>query len=70
MNGLTAEETLRYMIKLLTQALEEIGNDKEEQTDFIYGEKTAYVECLEWLQRWKKAKENGLNYAIESRFFL
>ena len=46
--------------------LEEI--DKEKLDDFLYGEKTAYVECLEIIQEWKKAKAFGLDFDIEKKY--
>ncbi len=70
MKKLTAEETLKFMIELLTQALEELEDSVEEGNEFVYGEKTAYVECLQWLQNWNKASLNGLDYNIEKRFVL
>ncbi len=69
MNKLTAEETLKYMIELLTEALMELEAAPKDN-DFTYGEKTAYVECLEWIRRWKDAPAHGLNYEIERRFTL
>ncbi len=67
MKGLTAEETLKNMIKALTTCLLELEGCRE-KTDFLYGERTAYVECLEWLRSWQHAKENGLDYEVEKRF--
>ncbi len=67
MKKLTAEEALEYIIQALTRNLMELdGQDSE----FAYGEKTAYVECLEWAQRWEGAAECGLGYEIEKRFSL
>ena len=52
MKKLTAHETLRYVIALLTYYLDELGNAKEfDENQFEYGEKTAFVECLEIIQR-------------------
>ncbi len=66
---MTAEETLTYLIEIVSSYLEELSQyDIYEKNAFIYGEKTAYVECLEILQKWKDARENGLNYDIEERF--
>ncbi len=69
MQKLSAVETLQYMIDMLTYSLLEL-EDCEEPNDFTYGEKTAYVECMEWLQSWEEAAKNGLDYEIESRFVL
>ncbi len=69
MKRLTAEETLTYLINLLCFYLEELQRyDKWGKNTFIYGEKTAYVECLEVVQRWEGAKKVGLDYNIEARF--
>lgn len=62
-------ELLHDMIELLTSYLDELSDvcdSAEEQ--FAYGEKTAYVECLELLSLWDKAEEHGLNFNIEQRF--
>ncbi len=67
MKKLTAEETLKYLIVALTRNLTELQTCPQ-TTEFIYGEKTAYVECMEWLQRWQHAEKNGLDYEIEKRF--
>ena len=61
----TAEEILKYLIELLEYYLWEI-NDLD--GDFFIGEKYAYIECLEIIQKWEKASEAGLDYNIEKRF--
>ena len=45
----TAEQTLNYTIALLIQYLTELSevSDTPEQ-QFVYGEKTAYTECLDF----------------------
>lgn len=63
---MNAEEILIYIINLFTYYLEELNNS--ETNDFIHGEKTAYVETLEILQRWNKSKNFGLNYEIEDKY--
>ena len=65
----TAEEIVAMMIKLLLFYMEEFADCKncpEEQ--FQYGEKTAYTECLEWIQFWEKAESCGLDFDIETRY--
>ena len=65
----TAEQVLRDMITLLTTYLKELSQTFGLPiSEFVYGEKTAYVECLEWIQQWEHAKENGLNFDVEKRF--
>ncbi len=66
MKKLTAEETLVKLIGALTESLTELTLG--EQNEFVYGEKTAYVECLEWIQAWQRAGECGLDYDVEARF--
>ncbi len=66
MEALTAEETLRQLIERLTRCLTEL--EGAPHTEFTYGEKTAYVECLEWIQRWQEAAKNGLEGNVEKRF--
>ena len=61
----SAEAILEYLIGLLEYYLEELNETEEE---FFLGEKYAYVECLEIIQEWEKAKALGLNYDIEKRF--
>jgi len=64
----TAEEILVEMIELFQEYLEDIQETGEDMEGFLYGEKTAYVECLEIIQHWSKAEMYGLNYKIEERF--
>ncbi len=63
---LDAEETLLYLIEILLISMEELKdykNTKEQQ--FQYGERVAYTECMEIVQKWKKAAQNGLNFNVE-----
>lgn len=63
---ISAEEVLTYIKELFESYLEELNGT--EKREFSYGEKTAYVECLEIVQKWERASEIGLNYDIEKRF--
>lgn len=65
MKKLTARATLIYMIKMLTECLEELKSTAKD--GFTYGEKTA-AECLEIIQLWEESESNGLDYEIEERF--
>ena len=65
--GLTAEETLRALIDLLVFYLGELA-DVHADEPFLYGERTAYTECLELLQLWERAEEYGLDFEIEERY--
>ena len=65
----TANELLIFLISLLTAYLEELSSSSALDPDlFCYGEKTAYTECLEWLQQWEFAQANGLDFDVENRF--
>ena len=69
MDKRNAEELLKGMIQRLLVYLEELAectNCPEEQ--FAYGEKTAYTECLEWIQYWENAELCGLDFDIEKRY--
>jgi len=64
-----AEQLLKYMIAQLLMYLDELAdcsNVSDEQ--FVYGEKTAYIECLEWIQLWEYAEIYGLNFDIEKHY--
>ena len=68
---LTARETLIDLIETLLINLEELKEAKAEDKDlFAYGEKTAYVECLEIVQQWMEAVEHGLDFEVEKRYKL
>lgn len=65
----SSEEILANLTELLLYYLEElkcIQDNSNEQ--FVYGERTAYVECLEIMQYWNQAREYGLNFDIESKY--
>ena len=65
----TADELLNFMIALLTFYLEELSAASPLDADqFCYGEKTAYLECLEWIQQWEHAERNGLDFNATERF--
>ncbi len=69
MRKITAETLIVYMIELLTSYLIELSVSEEaDDKSFIYGEKLAYVECLELLQHWEYANVYGLDYDVEKRF--
>lgn len=68
MEKMTASQTLKYIIGLLTYYLENDKTDNPSISEFIMGERTAFVECLEIIQLWKSADRHGLNFDIEARF--
>ena len=66
---LTAEETLSELIRLLLLYLEELEGARAAGEDsFVYGELTAYTECLELVQLWERAEKFGLDFDIEERY--
>lgn len=67
MNNLDAEQVLENLIETLETDLAELL-DTENKNDFIVGEWHAYVECLEVIFCWKKAKQFGLNYNPELKY--
>lgn len=66
---INAENILKEMISLLTSYLKDLSDISDSpETQFAYGEKTAYTECLELLSKWEQAEKNGLNFDVEQRF--
>ena len=63
-----AKEVLEYMISVLLLYLEELSDVRNTDDPFLYGEKTAYTECLEWVQAWDEAEKNGLDFNVETRY--
>lgn len=59
-----AKEVLIYLTETLLVYLDELSAAYIDP--FTYGEKTAYVECLEIVQLWEEAKAHGLDFDIES----
>ena len=65
--NLTAEKVLEILINFLETSLDEILVS-EFRNEFMLGEWYAYIECLEAIFNWKKAKEFGLDYNPELRY--
>jgi len=65
---LTAEEILKILISEILRMLVELTDEPDGDERFIEGEKTALVECLEILQDWEDAAENGLDINVEEIF--
>ena len=68
----SADDTLRTLIDEITTSLEDINEFLEESDDadceFANGAKQAFLTCLEIIQQWKEAKENGLDFDPEFVF--
>ena len=66
---MNAKDTILYLKELLLNYLDELKEITDSaETLFAYGEKTAYTECLEVLQRWESATRYGLDFNIEERY--
>ncbi|MBQ8291589.1 MAG: hypothetical protein IJX88_03665 [Clostridia bacterium] len=69
MHKKNANNVLTELISLLTTYLTELSSVQDApDTQFAYGEKTAYAECLEFIASWQHAEENGLGFDVENRF--
>lgn len=69
MNKPSADEILINMIDLFLEYLDSLsGECHPNQDQFVSGERTAYVECLEIIQCWEHAHKNGLDFDIEAKF--
>ncbi len=66
-NNLTAEQVLAYLIEIIETDLTELLDTKF-KNEFVVGEWYAYIECLEVIFSWKKAKKFGLDYNPELKF--
>lgn len=64
---LNADKTLELLIGVIKENLDELycPNPFSGNKQFVHGEKTAYVECLEIVQYWERAEEYGLCGAVE-----
>lgn len=64
-----AESVLKGMIKRLLCYIEELSKYRNvEEQQFVYGERTAFTECLEWIQLWTNAEKYSLNFNIEEKY--
>ena len=69
MKNFTAVETLGYIIELFISYLESFAEETDPAKEqFISGERIAYIECLEIIQKWEFARKYGLDFNIEERF--
>lgn len=66
-HNLPAEQVLALLIEIIETDLAELL-ETESKNDFIVGEWYAYIECLEVIFRWNKAKKIGLDYNPELKF--
>ena len=68
--GYSAEEILLEIYDNFSTGLDEIHEAFPNQPipDFLRGTKNAYIEGLQTIQKWERAKEIGLDWEIESEF--
>lgn len=64
---MNAEEILFSLIELITNSLEELKSYSQ-KNQFVYGEKTAYVECLELIQLLGGSSFFKPNYNIQKKY--
>ena len=65
----SSDDLLKFMIEMLLVYIEARFPYKDvEGEQFQYGERVAYTECLEWLQKWEYAEINELDFDIEQRY--
>lgn len=64
---LTAEQVLAHLIETIETNLRELLLSKS-KNEYVVGEWYAYIECLEVIFYWKKAKKFGLDYNPEARY--
>ena len=66
---LPADEVLILLTDVLLRYLEQLKDARAAgENSFVYGEQTAYTECLEWIALWEDAAEHGLDFDIEKRY--
>lgn len=61
-----SEDVLIRLLQQVEVSLEELSQVAD--SDFIIGERMAYIECFELAQRWEGAAENGFSWDVEVRF--
>lgn len=66
---LPADEVLILLTDVLLRYLEQLKDARAAgENSFLYGEQTAYIECLEWIGLWEHAAEHGIDFDIEKRY--
>lgn len=63
-----ADAILVTLINHLTENLTELSGCDIEDNDYVEGQKTAWIECLELIQKWELAKMYKLDFEIEKKF--
>ncbi len=63
---MNSTDVLITIIKLFSYYLDELNDTPK--NDFILGEMTAFVECLEIIKEWEHAKNYGLNFVIDKKY--
>lgn len=66
---LTAEETLACIAAVYLDYLQDMLASEQSQgplSEYAEGRKSAYVETLQFIQKWENMQKYGLNFDIES----
>ncbi|MBQ4049500.1 MAG: hypothetical protein IJD07_02485 [Clostridia bacterium] len=60
--------TLYHIVSIILDRLRELYDCNAYNYDFVHGQKTAYVECLEIIQLYDKSSPPMLPFDIEEKF--
>jgi len=67
----TAEEVLVFMIDRLLENLDDLYECVDTpETQYQYGQKVAYLDCLIMIQSWIDACQNGLDFDLTEKYKL
>ena len=64
---MNAEQVLLFLIELFTHYLDELTASNS-HNEFVCGEITAYVECLEIIRGWDKSAKFGLDFTVADKY--
>lgn len=67
-HSMNEQQVLSFLIDTITQRLDDLYKNGSAATQFVCGEQTAYVECLEILQHLRSAERYGLDFDIEKKY--
>ena len=62
------KQLIEYLITVILERLDDLYDEATEFNQFVFGERTAYVECLEIIQECIDAAQYGLAFKIEGRY--
>ncbi len=59
------EDILTYLTDLFEEYLSELKEIKEEdENQFAYGEKVAYMECLDLIRMWRESQKRKVDFSV------